>query len=98
MFRQQDLALSDVVGAGDDALVLHLLDQPRSLVVADAKLALDVGGRALAVLGDDGDGLVVKCVVGRALAEAEDEDACEDDESWLNSSLSCIPLQPGSWG
>jgi hypothetical protein len=40
-FLDQNLALADVVCSGDDAFFLHLLDQPGSLVVADAQFPLD---------------------------------------------------------
>ena len=49
-----------MVGRADDALILHLFDQTRGLVIADGQLALDIAGRAFAVLGDDGHGHVVK--------------------------------------
>src|SRR3954464_10995888 len=46
----QNLAAADMVGGADDAVLLHPLDQPRGIVVADAELALEVGGRGLLAL------------------------------------------------
>src|SRR5690349_7371474 len=70
----QDLALVRVVRRADDALLLHLLDEPRRAVVADAQLALDPRDRRVARRGDDVDRLVVHVVVGlaaRAAGQAE---------------------------
>ena len=51
--RHQHLALADVVGVGDDALLLHHLDELGGLVVADRELALDVEVEHLLSLADD---------------------------------------------
>ncbi len=59
LLRHQDFAFADMVGRADDALIFHLLDQSRGLVIADGKLALDVGGRAFAILEHDGDRRIV---------------------------------------
>ena len=42
-----------MVGGADHAFLLHPLDQPRGIVVADAQLPLQVGGRGLLALGED---------------------------------------------
>ena len=63
LLGHENLALAHVVGRADQAALLHLLDQPRSLVVADGKLALDVGSRALSVADDDLDGLIVERIL-----------------------------------
>src|SRR4249919_3109903 len=49
----QHFAAADMVGGADHAFLLHPLDQPRRIVVADAQLPLQVGGRGLLALGDD---------------------------------------------
>src|SRR5690625_2550152 len=56
----QDLAPPHRIGGGDDALILHHLDDPRGLVVADREPALDIACRTSAIARDDGDGVVVK--------------------------------------
>src|SRR5690606_38869177 len=58
----QHFALARVVGGGDDALVLHALDQRGGLVVAHRQPALDIGGRGLLVVEDDVDGAVIELV------------------------------------
>src|SRR6056297_2457012 len=75
LFRRQHLALADVVGGADHALLLHLFHEPRGLVVADRQLALDVGGRALPVAHRDLHRLVVERVLAAGIAagpEAQD--------------------------
>ena len=44
LFGNEDFAFANVVGGGHDAFLFHLLHKPRGFVVADAELALDVGG------------------------------------------------------
>ena len=68
LLGHKDLALADMVGRTDDALILHLLHQSRSLVIADRQFALDVRGRTLAVLDDDGDRLIIKRVFAIGIA------------------------------
>src|SRR5688572_11240819 len=46
----EHLAAADMVRRADEALFLHSLDQPGGIVVADAQLALEVGGRRLLAL------------------------------------------------
>src|SRR5690606_1720409 len=53
---------------GDDAFLLHALDQRGGLVIADGEAALDVGGRGLPVGKNDVDGLVVELVARAATA------------------------------
>ena len=67
-FGHQHLALADMVRGRDHALILHLLHQPRGLVVADAQLPLDVGGRALAILDHDRHRLIVQRVLAVGIA------------------------------
>src|SRR6476646_9882910 len=64
----QHFAPPDVVGLTDEPVLLHPLDQPRRAVVADAELALEVGGRGLLALGDDLDRLAVELGLGVVLA------------------------------
>ena len=42
LLGHQDFALADMVCSRDNALVFHLFDQPRRLVIADRQLALNV--------------------------------------------------------
>ena len=64
----QHFAAADMVGLADQPVLLHPLDQPRGAVVADAQLALEVGGRGLLALGDDLDRLAVELGLGIVLA------------------------------
>src|SRR3982750_3517380 len=64
----QHLAAADMVGFADQTVVLHPIDQSRRAVVADAQLALDVGGRRLLALGDDLHCLAVELGFGVVLA------------------------------
>ena len=45
----EDLALADMVGGADDALLLHALDEGGGAVVADLQAALDIARRGLLV-------------------------------------------------
>ena len=64
----QHFAAADMVGLADQSVLLHPLDQPRRTIVADAQLALEVGGRSLLALGDDLDRLAVELGLGVVLA------------------------------
>src|SRR5215213_8159389 len=64
----QDLATADMVRLADQAVFLHPLDQPRGAVVADAKLALEVGSRCLLALGDNLDRFFVQLRLGVVFA------------------------------
>jgi hypothetical protein len=44
----------------DHALLLHALDEPRGAVVADLQVALDEGGRGLALARHKRDRLIVQ--------------------------------------
>src|SRR5690348_10173854 len=63
-----DLSLVRVIRRAHDALLLHLLDEPRGAVVADAELALDPRDRRVARRRHDVHGLVVHIVVRLAAA------------------------------
>ena len=65
---QQDLALALMVGLADHSVFFHALDQPGGAVIADLQPALDVAGRNLALVGDDGDRLVEQIVARLAAA------------------------------
>src|SRR3954466_11994205 len=64
----QHFAAADMVGDADDAVLLHPLDQPRGIVVADAELALEVGGRGLLALRHGLHGLAIELRLGIVLA------------------------------
>src|SRR5881628_3856980 len=64
----QHLTPADMVGLTDEPVLLHPLDQPRGAVVADAKLALEVGSRGLLAFGDDLDSLTIELRLGVVLA------------------------------
>src|SRR3954466_5208667 len=65
----EHFAPPDMVGSTDHPFFLHPLDQPRGIIVADAQLALEVGGRSLLALGDDLDGLAEHLRLGIVLAD-----------------------------
>src|SRR5215208_2517515 len=70
----QHFAASDMVRLADEAVLFHALDQPCRAVVADAQLALEIGGRGLLAFSDDLYGLAIElslCVVlaGRLAVE-----------------------------
>src|SRR5690348_8147329 len=65
---RQHLALADVVGGADHALLLHALDDAGGSVVADLQVALDEAGRALALARHERDRLVVELVALAFLA------------------------------
>src|SRR3982750_3662408 len=67
---RQHLALADVVGRADHALLLHALDDAGGAVIADLQVALDEAGRALALARHQGDRLVVELVALALLAVA----------------------------
>src|SRR5262249_60972950 len=56
----QNLTLSGVIGGADQAFLLHTLDQRGGAVVADAKASLNIAGRHLTVLENDGDRLIIE--------------------------------------
>src|SRR5947209_2979194 len=56
----QHLAAADVVRLSHESVLLHALDQPRRAVVADAELALQVGGGGFLAFGNDLDSLAVE--------------------------------------
>src|SRR5690348_17301251 len=60
----QNLAAADMVGLADEPVLLHPLDEARCAVVADAELALEIGGRGLLAFGDDLDGFAVELRLG----------------------------------
>jgi len=53
------LAAADMVGGGDDLVLLHALDQAGGAIVADLKVALHEAGRRLALAADQGHRLVM---------------------------------------
>ena len=57
-----------MIGAADDAVIRHPLDQPRGGIVADAELALEPRGRGLLAFADELDGGAILLVLGRILA------------------------------
>src|SRR6056297_4069913 len=68
LLRNKDFALAHMVGRCHDALLLHLLDQPCRLVIADRQLALDIRGGTFAILDDDADRLIVKRILAIGIA------------------------------
>src|SRR5437868_6865175 len=64
----QDFAAADMVGDADDTVFLHPLDQARGVVVADAELALEVGGGGLLALRHGLDRLAVELRLGVVVA------------------------------
>src|SRR5262249_15235613 len=59
---REHLALADMVGGADHAVVLHALDDSRRTIVADLQMALHKARRGLAAGGDGGRGPVIKPV------------------------------------
>ena len=57
-----------MIGRADQPFFLHLLHQPRGLVVADRELALDVGGGAFAIPDHDLHRLIVKRILLAGIA------------------------------
>ena len=72
MLRQQYLLLTHMVRWRNNRMLLHLFHQFGGLVIADAKLALDVAGGAFAITRYDGDGLVIEAVIEAVGAQAEE--------------------------
>src|SRR6478609_705290 len=64
----QDFTTPDMVRLADQPVLFHPLDQPRGAVIADSKLALEIGGRGLLALGDDLDRLAIELGLGVILA------------------------------
>src|SRR4051812_12174179 len=64
----QHFAAADMVGDADDTVFLHPLDQSRGIVVADAELALEIGGRRLLALRHRLHRLAVELRLGIVLA------------------------------
>ncbi len=60
--RNEDFALSGMVGLADDAFLFHPLHQRGSAIIADLQPALDVARGGLAVAFDDRDRLPVEVV------------------------------------
>ena len=75
LFRDQNFALANVVGRRDEVFIFHLFDQARGFVIADAELALDIGGRAFAVFDHDGNGAVIERVFAVGVAAGGDRAA-----------------------
>src|SRR5690606_19185272 len=63
---RDDGSLAGMVGSGDEAFLLHALDEARGLVVADLQPALDVAGRDLAVPEHHRNGLIVERIPAAA--------------------------------
>src|SRR4051794_31012685 len=64
----QHLAAADMVRLSDEPVLLHAFDQPCGAVVADAELALQVGGGGLLTFGDDLDRFPIKLGLGVVFA------------------------------
>src|SRR6476469_337524 len=64
----QAFTTPDMVRLADQPVLFNPLDQTRGAVIADSKLALEIGVRGLLALGDDLDRLAVKLRLGIVLA------------------------------
>ena len=70
MVADQNLAFAYMVGLADHAFLLHLLDDPRSPVVADLEVSLDEAGGRLLLTRDECHSLIVK-IIAAALGRLE---------------------------
>jgi hypothetical protein len=56
----QDFPFADMICGADQPVLFHLLNKPRSFVIADRQFSLNVAGGTFAIFRDDLDGGVIE--------------------------------------